>query len=73
MSAVHVSITCTPWACSAVRFLEHPGQLVVMDNLSVHHRARVQLRQCQVWFLPGYSPDARGFFTDCGYQVPMHP
>lgn len=38
-----------------------PGQLVVMDNLSVHHRARVQqlitARQCQVWFLPSYSPD----------------
>lgn len=95
-----------------------PGQLVVMDNLSVHHRARVAqfitARQCQVWFLPSYSPDfspiepafaklkqawrkaqsrildalydtiiatlptitpedARGFFMDCGYQVPQHP
>jgi transposase len=93
-----------------------PGQLVVMDNLSVHHSTRVaQLitaRQCQVWFLPSYSPDfspiepafaklkqawrkaqarthdalydtisttlptitpedARGFFADCGYQVPQ--
>lgn len=38
-----------------------PGQLVVMDNLSAHHSARVQqlitARQCQVWFLPSYSPD----------------
>lgn len=38
-----------------------PGQVVVMDNLSVHHRTRVHqliaARQCEVWFLPSYSPD----------------
>jgi len=38
-----------------------PGQIVVLDNLSVHHRARVaelvQARQCELWFLPSYSPD----------------
>jgi transposase len=38
-----------------------PGQLVIMDNLSVHHRARVQqlirARECQVWFFLSYSLD----------------
>ncbi len=37
------------------------GQVVVLDNLSVHHRARVaaliQARGCELWFLPSYSPD----------------
>ena len=38
-----------------------PGQVVVMDNLSVHKVARVQQliedRGCHVLFLPAYSPD----------------
>ena len=38
-----------------------PGQLVILDNLSSHHSARVQrlvaARACEVWFLPSYSPD----------------
>jgi len=38
-----------------------PGQIVVLDNLSVHHRTRVaeliQARACELWFLPSYSPD----------------
>lgn len=38
-----------------------PGQIVVLDNLSAHHSANVQriitARQCEVWFLPSYSPD----------------
>lgn len=37
------------------------GQIVVLDNLSVHHRARVaeliEARACALWFLPSYSPD----------------
>ena len=37
------------------------GQIVVLDNLSVHHRARVaeliEARGCELWFLPSYSPD----------------
>jgi transposase len=39
----------------------HPGQIVVMDNLSVHKGARVRHliedKGCQVLFLPAYSPD----------------
>jgi len=39
----------------------HPGQIVVMDNLSVHKGARVRQliedKGCQVLFLPAYSPD----------------
>jgi transposase len=39
----------------------HKGQIVVMDNLSVHKTARVRQlieeKGCQVWFLPAYSPD----------------
>jgi transposase len=38
-----------------------PGQIVVLDNLSVHHRTHVaeliQARGCELWFLPSYSPD----------------
>jgi len=38
-----------------------PGQLVVLDNLSAHHREEVALlieeRACTLLFLPPYSPD----------------
>jgi transposase len=38
-----------------------PGQVVVLDNLSVHTSARVrqliEARGCELWFLPAYSPD----------------
>jgi transposase len=38
-----------------------PGQVVILDNLSAHHRVKVQrlvaARQCELWFLPSYSPD----------------
>ncbi len=38
-----------------------PGQIVVMDNLSVHKSKRVrdliEERGCELWFLPAYSPD----------------
>lgn len=38
-----------------------PGQIVLLDNLSAHHSVRVRqlvaARQCELWFLPSYSPD----------------
>nr|WP_240740959.1 IS630 family transposase [Deinococcus sp. Arct2-2] len=38
-----------------------PGQVVVLDNLSAHHRAsvrtRIEAHGCSVLFLPPYSPD----------------
>jgi transposase len=38
-----------------------PGQLVVLDNLSIHQGARVrqaiEARGCHLLFLPAYSPD----------------
>jgi transposase len=38
-----------------------PGQIVVLDNLSVHKNKRVreliEQRDCELWFLPAYSPD----------------
>jgi len=38
-----------------------PGQVVVLDNLSAHKRAKIEplLRAvgCDLWFLPPYSPD----------------
>jgi transposase len=38
-----------------------PGQMVILDNLSVHKGERVRqaitARECQVLFLPAYSPD----------------
>jgi len=37
------------------------GQVVLLDNLSAHKRARLEpvlaARGCQLWFLPPYSPD----------------
>jgi len=39
----------------------HPGQIVIMDNLSIHLSARVrqaiEAKGCQLLFLPAYSPD----------------
>src|SRR5262249_10210115 len=39
----------------------HPGQIVVLDNLSVHKsptaRAAIEAVGCTVQFLPAYSPD----------------
>ena len=38
-----------------------PGQVVVLDNLSVHKadsiRAAIEARHCELLFLPPYSPD----------------
>jgi transposase len=38
-----------------------PGQIVVLDNLSVHKAQRIQAliaaRDCELWYLPAYSPD----------------
>jgi transposase len=38
-----------------------PGQIVILDNLSAHRGVRVHqlvaARQCELWFLPSYSPD----------------
>ena len=38
-----------------------PGQIVVLDNLSIHKsgKARELIEECgcQLWFLPTYSPD----------------
>lgn len=39
----------------------HPGQVVVLDNLSAHKRAEIEpllaAVGCELWFLPPYSPD----------------
>ena len=39
----------------------HPGETVIMDNLSIHKKKKVQqlieAQGCQVLFLPPYSPD----------------
>jgi transposase len=41
--------------------LLRPGQIVVLDNLSVHKadsiREAIEARQCTLLFLPPYSPD----------------
>ena len=38
-----------------------PGQIVVLDNLSVHKseqvRTLIEARGAQLWYLPAYSPD----------------
>jgi transposase len=39
----------------------HPGETVIMDNLSIHKRKKVrdliEAQRCQLLFLPAYSPD----------------
>ena len=56
-------------------YLEHilipslePGQIVIMDNLSVHKGVRVrrliEAQGCQVLFLPAYSPDFSPILRD---------
>jgi transposase len=39
------------------------GQIVLMDNLSVHRsgwvREPIEEKGCQLWLLPSYSPDMR--------------
>jgi transposase len=39
----------------------HPGQIVILDNLSIHQGVRVrqaiEARGCHLLFLPAYSPD----------------
>jgi DDE superfamily endonuclease len=39
----------------------HPGQIVILDNLSIHLSPRVkqaiEARGCRLLFLPAYSPD----------------
>jgi transposase len=39
----------------------HPGQIVILDNLSIHKgsniRKAIEERGCQLLFLPAYSPD----------------
>lgn len=38
-----------------------PGQIVLLDNLSAHKsprsRALIEARDCELWYLPAYSPD----------------
>jgi transposase len=38
-----------------------PGQIVIVDNLTVHYseraRAAIEARGAQLWYLPPYSPD----------------
>ena len=38
-----------------------PGQIVLLDNLSAHKSARtralIEARDCELWYLPAYSPD----------------
>jgi transposase len=51
--AAYVSQVLVPWL--------RPGQIVVLDNLSVHKSTRVrswiEAAGCQLRFLPAYSPD----------------
>jgi len=39
----------------------HAGQIVIMDNLKIHKgqkvRQAIEARECQLLFLPAYSPD----------------
>lgn len=51
--AVYLQHFLLPWL--------QPGQIVVMDNLSVHKSGRVQAliegAGCELWYVPAYSPD----------------
>ncbi len=51
-----------------IAYIEHalcptlePGQIVIMDNFTVHHNKRarqlIEARKCRLFYLPTYSPD----------------
>lgn len=49
------------WVTAHLVPVLRPGQLVILDNLSVHKRiearAAIEAAGCQIRFLPAYSPD----------------
>lgn len=49
------------WVAERLCPILRPGQLVILDNLSVHKnaaaRAAIEAAGCEVRFLPAYSPD----------------
>ncbi|MGN6031728.1 MAG: IS630 family transposase [Thermomicrobiales bacterium] len=51
----------TQWITEALVPTLRPGQIVILDNLSVHKvvaaREAIEAAGCQVRFLPAYSPD----------------
>lgn len=51
----------TPWIAETLVPSLRPGQLVILDNLSVHKvaaaRQAIEAAGCQLRFLPAYSPD----------------
>ncbi|MGC4108722.1 MAG: IS630 family transposase [Thermomicrobiales bacterium] len=51
----------TQWVTEALVPSLRPGQVVILDNLSVHKvaaaRAAIEAAGCQLRFLPAYSPD----------------
>ena len=62
--AVEGAMDTTAFAVSVTQILVptlHPGQIVVLDNLSVHKAAHIAAalaaRGCTFLFLPAYSPD----------------
>ena len=54
-------IAFTTWAARVLAPTLEPGDIVVMDNLSVHKnraaRAAIEAAGAEVWDLPPYSPD----------------
>ena len=58
------SADAAAFACYVEQILApslHPGQIVILDNLSIHQGPRVkqaiEARGCRLLFLPAYSPD----------------
>ena len=58
------AIDTAAFAAYVQRFLVpslHPGQVVILDNLSAHKsagaRAAIEAAGCEIRFLPAYSPD----------------
>lgn len=53
--------TFTAWAEQVLAPTLEPGDIVVMDNLSVHKnplaRAAITAKGAEIWDLPAYSPD----------------
>ncbi|MGC4106681.1 MAG: IS630 family transposase [Thermomicrobiales bacterium] len=51
----------TQWVTEALVPSLRPGQIVILDNLSVHKvaaaRQAIEAADCQLRFLPAYSPD----------------
>jgi hypothetical protein len=53
-----------------------PGQIVIMDNFTLHHNAQfktlLESKGCQLLYLPTYSPDFNPEEPLAGFTLKIH-